>query len=213
MFLLLLSQCFASQASPGIQDVLKRPMFSVDFMAAVIGFFALSLSTLSAAKVYSTFKKSSEKKEKIDNSVIDSLKLELTKINCDMRYKDEESENLKEQISRLEEAIKEKSQSEEVYRKSINNLKKECERLLEDKEKLNLEINKKTWAEFFPEKKAEAVKTSELPILGKIVEGKKAKVAIVKKTKLKNASKKNRAIKKAPHQKLENPIAARKRKK
>lgn len=152
----------AHVATPGIDEVLKKSAEPFNWTALLIGFFALSLSTLSAAKAYELFKKSTPKDSlvlpKMDDSVIDSLKSELTEISSDIRRKEEENNLLRDQIKSIERALQERVVSEDILKKSVVSLRKESEKLLSEKEQLTLEVNRHKFAELFSAPAVEAKK-------------------------------------------------------
>lgn len=163
VFLLFLSYfTMAKSSPPSIDDVLKGPTTSLDWKNVLIGFFALSFGTLSAAKAYEIFKKAKSKKEEDITEFCDSemknLKTEMDRLTCEVKYKNAENESLRGHIHRLEEAMKEKSSNEELLKKSISSLRKECEKFLHEKEKLTLELSCRNLADLLPkeEKKSEA---------------------------------------------------------
>ena len=175
LFMVVLSlQVFAKRSGPDLTDVLQGHKASFDLSYLMIGFFALSLATLSFAKGYELLTRP-KKEEK--NSELDILKEE----NC--RYFElnartqKENEDITRQILRLESAFREKAGQEEVLAKNASSLKKEFEKLqaeknklLAEKEALNLELNQKSIFEIPKMPAPEAVKARQ-----KRAEAKKAK--------------------------------------
>lgn len=149
----LILSASAKSFPPGIDEVLRKSAEPFNWTALLIGFFALSLSTLSAAKAYELFKKSTPKDSlvlpKMDDSVIDSLKSEIGEISSDIRRKEEENNLLKDQIKNMEHALQERIASEDILKKSVTGLRRECEKLLSEKEQLTLEVNRHKFAELF----------------------------------------------------------------
>ena len=149
LFTVILSiQVLARKSAPDLTDVLRGQKFSFDFGYFLMGFFALSLATLSFAKGYEIFTRP-KKEEK--NSELDILKEEncrFFEMNTGIQ---KENEDLKRQILRLEEAFRSKSGQEEILQKTSAGLKKECEKLQAEKSKLSaekealaLELNQKS---------------------------------------------------------------------
>lgn len=168
LFLLLTAySSFAKSAPPSLDEVLKKPAATFSWSNLVFGFFALSLSTLTIAKAYEIFKKTGEKKEISNNEYneaeIESLKCKINEISTSLCYKNEESQKLRDQILLLEGSFKEKLDCEELLKKSISSLRKECEKLIAEKEKLNLEISRKSWEELF--QKNDEIIESAIPIV------------------------------------------------
>jgi hypothetical protein len=123
----------AKKNVPDLTEVLKGHGFSIDFGFALMGFFALSLATISFAKGYQILSRASKKDE------LEILKEEngkLIRSNSDSR---QEVEDQKRQIQRITEIFREKVSQEEILKKNAADLKKECEKMLHEKKKLLLE--------------------------------------------------------------------------
>jgi len=146
----------AKSSAPSIDDVLRKPGASFDFGSLIFGFFALSLGTLSIAKAFEIMKKSTDKKEELKDSFseaeIENLKCKINELSSSMQYKNEENQKLRQQMVSLEESFKEKLNTEELMKKSIASLRKECEKLISEKEKINLELSRKSWDDLFQNK-------------------------------------------------------------
>ncbi len=165
VFVLILSYyTSAKSAAPGIDDILKRPGFSVDFGGIFVGFFALSLSTLSIVKAYEIFRGSSKKEDGVSHflsSEIDSLKSELDKVCCELKIKNSEIEALSSKLRHTEEIVDERVNSENLIKKSLGALRKEYEKLLNEKESLDLELNRLKLEKLFPKEEAKNVEVRE----------------------------------------------------
>lgn len=172
---------FAKSAPPTLDEVLKKPGPAFSWNNILFGFFALSLSTLSMAKAYELFKKTGNKSATSDNDIdkteIENLKCKIDEFSSTMAYKNEEEQDLRDQVLLLEESLKEKLDSEELMKKSISSLRKECEKLVSEKEKLNLELSRKSWEELF--NKNEEPVAEVVPVKKKSVT--KAKTSLNKK--------------------------------
>ncbi|HTY12794.1 MAG TPA: hypothetical protein VMD02_01255 [Candidatus Omnitrophota bacterium] len=136
--LLLLSvQVLAKKNAPDLGDVLQGGHSGFDFSFALIGFFALSLATLSVAKGYEIFSKMKDGKEKdIKSSEIDILKEDndrLMGMHSSAQY---ENESLRKDVLRLESSLRERASQEEIVKKNELGLRKELEKLLQEKNRL-----------------------------------------------------------------------------
>lgn len=175
----------AKTAPPGIEDVLRKPGFTFDWKGVFVGFFALSLSTLSFAKAYEIFKTSKAKKKDAlpENPIEESMKTELDRIACELKYKNKESEELMSQIHRLQEEIKRKIEKEDTLKKSIISLRKEYDKTLIEKENLTLELNRQNLEDLFPkeEKKVEIKPEFETKPEAKIKVRRATKAKVAKK--------------------------------
>lgn len=143
----------AKSNAPALTEVLRKQNPSMDWGSLFFGFFALSLSTLTFAKAFEVFKKSNSKKDEpkieFDNTEIDSLKSQVEELTSFVHRKNVETETLRAQIGQMEETIRERMNSEELLKKSSISLRKECEKLLSEKEQLTLELNRKNWEVLF----------------------------------------------------------------
>ncbi len=151
--LTLVITSFAKSAPPSLDEVLMKSGPSFDLGSLVFGFFALSLGTLSLAKAYEVFKRPSNKNEETNkdftDAEIDNLKFKIDEVSSSLGYKNEENESLRDQIFKLEESLKERLNGEELLKKSVASLRKECEKLIVEKEKMNLELSRKNWEDLF----------------------------------------------------------------
>lgn len=136
---------FLKKNSPTIEMVLKQQYSSFDYKY-VLGFFALSIATLSFAKSYEILKKRREPKIIEDISSIgaedkpeDDGKEEFIKA---LEASENENSYLKEKIQGFEDYIRQKTYAEDLYKKSVSSLKKAKEKLVEEKEGFLLEINR-----------------------------------------------------------------------
>jgi hypothetical protein len=137
---LLIVPVLASDSASHLSDVLsssKASRASFDFNYLLIGFVALSLTTLSFAKGYEIFTRGKDRKEKQR----ECTELEILKEENDRLIKTNaaamrENDELKRAVARLEESFREKSAQEESLLRNIAGLKKEFERLNAEKQKL-----------------------------------------------------------------------------
>jgi hypothetical protein len=127
------SQVYARKSVPDLTEVLKGHGFSIDFGFALMGFFALSLATISFAKGYEILTRASKKDE------LEILKEENEKLVRSNSDSHQEAEDQKRQIQRITEIFREKVSQEEILKKNAADLKKECEKMLHEKKKLLLE--------------------------------------------------------------------------
>ncbi len=172
--LALMVNSFAKSSPPALSDVLKKSGPSFDWGTLFFGFFALSLGTLSLAKAYDVFKKSNDKKSEPKSAFSDAeimnLRIKIDDVSSSLKFKNEENEELKGQISEFKESLKEKLNGEELLKKGISSLRKECEKLVAEKEKLNLELSRKNWEDLFG-KRESVVEFTPMPIVEETMGG------------------------------------------
>jgi len=144
-FAALSIKTLARHTAPGISEVLQGQKFSLDFGLWTVGFFALSLATLSLAKGYEIFARTlsspGKKTIKKDSSEMDIISEENNRLMAYNRTLQQQNEDLSRQVRRLEEAHKERAGHEEMLKKSTYSLRREFEKVLAEKEKLALELN------------------------------------------------------------------------
>ncbi len=127
----------ARKPAPDISDVLQGSRSNFDFGFVLIGFFALSLATLSVAKGYEIFSRMKDSKGRDEkSSEFEIMKEEndrLMGMGSTLQY---ENEVLRKDVLRLESAIREKTSQEDIIKKNELGLRKELERLLQEKARL-----------------------------------------------------------------------------
>lgn len=134
------AQVLAKRSAPDISDVLQGSRGGFDLGIAVVGFFALSLATLSVAKGYELFTKIKDNRGKEGRSAeMDILKEEndrLLGLNSTMQY---ENEVLRKDLARLESAVADGAVQKDTAKKNELGLRKEIEKLLAEKARLAAE--------------------------------------------------------------------------
>ncbi|MFH2033282.1 MAG: hypothetical protein ABIJ26_01080, partial [Candidatus Margulisiibacteriota bacterium] len=171
---------YSSVQSPTLQAVLAGEKKSFDYGFVIFGLFAFSLATLSLAKSYELLQnKSTEdsgelKKQasKTNYAVMrgeNERLIELNK-NLDERLADlkKDRNSLIQQLKKFEEAFKERVTNEEFLKKTVGAIKKENQKLEDEKNQICLdfarlqkELEVFTRIEIEPVKKEEAVKKSK----------------------------------------------------
>jgi hypothetical protein len=161
-FVVLGLKTLASRGNPGISEVLQGQKFSLDFGLWTVGFFALSLATLSLAKGYEIFARTlnspGKRSLKKDSSEMDIISEENNRLMAYNRTLQQQNEELSRKVQRLEEAFKERAGHEEMLKRSTIGLRREFEKVLAEKEKLSLELNQFNQKSLLPVKPKTAKK-------------------------------------------------------
>lgn len=145
----------AKTIAPGIDEVLKNPKFSLNMKFIIISFFVVLFTIIASVKTYKIFK-SRQNPSKVNIPVkedpqLDNLKSEIVFMSAELKKSNEENVRLNIENQKLEDVVKQRIENEEILRRTVSSLKREYEKVLQEKERVALELNKYTGFSLFKE--------------------------------------------------------------
>ncbi|OGC08607.1 hypothetical protein A2230_03825 [candidate division WOR-1 bacterium RIFOXYA2_FULL_36_21] len=158
VFMFFLSHnAYAVSYDPGIKDVLEGQAFMYNWMFISLGgLIVLGIAVFAVKAHFISLKKKKLKNEEIQEKEaskevpqLKELEAKLFFTAAELKQKEAENEIFKKELMKMHDIIEERRKNEEMLRKSAIELRREQERVVMEKERLAIELNKKNSPRLF----------------------------------------------------------------